>query len=338
MLFRSGRIAAFQAGLQEVVRPGMRVLEVGSGLGTYSFFAARAGADRVTAVESDPVVHVARAVASRNGLAQRVEFVHARAPEGIPAGRYDVVVFEDYPTSFMDQATWELLEVIRDRHLAPGGVLFPESVRFGLAPVVGAHRASRPRGDGDPDGDPGGQTGGGTESATEERPETETEKGSDTEIYGLDWTPLRSHLANTGRKVELAPASLGGAKSVTPARRILAREASFDWTVSGEWSSRGEVWIGLAFWFDLHLGGDRWVCNHPQARSEPWGQWLLPLDPPVALAGDVTATARVWRDLDPEGGPGWMGWSCSWPGGERRGHEFAGVPLSAEDLGRRPAG
>lgn len=317
MLFRSARIAAFEAGIREVVRPGMRVLEVGAGLGTYSFFAARAGAAHVTAVESDPVIHVARAVASRNGLGGQVDFVHARAPEGIPEGKYDLVIFEDYPTSFMDQATWALLETIRERHLAPDGIFFPESVRFGLAPVVGVPRPSR---------SPGRSTDLPRDNADASGTESETE------VYGLDWAPLRSHLANAGRKVELAPESLGGESVLTPARGIPRGGTDFDWTIAGAWNSGGHAWVGVAFWFDLYLGGDRWVCNHPQARSEPWGQWLLPLDPPVELPRGVVATCRVWRDLDPRGGPGWMGWSCSWDGGDRRGHEFAGIPFSADNL------
>ena len=66
--------------LQELVTPGDRVVDVGTGTGILAISAALLGAEGVLAVEADPwAVEPARANAAANGVADRVEVVEARA-------------------------------------------------------------------------------------------------------------------------------------------------------------------------------------------------------------------------------------------------------------------
>ncbi len=308
LLFRSARVAAFKEAIERVVEPGMRVLDLGTGLGTYALLAARAGAGRVTAIEAHRVIHLARALAAGNGLADRIDFIHARAPEGLPDGVFDLVIFEDYPTTFLDDGTWQLLQAIQARHLAPGGRLLPGGVRFNLAPVTGFPGGAPPVLSAD---DPGS-------------------------FLGLDWSGLRPHLANTGRQVHLRSGALAAACQPGPRRPILALPGDDALGAEGEWVSTGRPVVGLAFWFDLDLGEGHWVSNGPGESPEAWGQWFLPVDPPLEAEPGARVTGRAWREVRPDGAPGWMGWSCRTEGTSRRGHEFAGLPLSPEDLGRPP--
>lgn len=65
--------------LQEEVAEGHRVLDVGAGSAILAIAAARLGAARVLAVESDgDALATARENLERNGVADRVELVHAR--------------------------------------------------------------------------------------------------------------------------------------------------------------------------------------------------------------------------------------------------------------------
>ena len=306
MLFHSARIAAFETAIRRSVEPGMRVLDLGTGLGTYAFFAARAGAAHVTAVEADPVIHVARAVAVGNGLARRIDFVHARAPEGLPEGRFDLIIFEDYPTTFMDAGTWRLLRAVEERHLAEGGALLPGGVRFGLAPVKGPRPGTPDAGEG-----------------TRRR-------------FGIDWGELRPYLANTGRKVHLPPDALAADAWTGPRLGLLPLPGPGEMGADAQWPSTGDPVVALALWFDLDLGEGAWVSNAPGPRGEPWGQWLLPVDPPLEAPAGVAVRGRVWRETLEDGAPGWMGWSCEADGEKRRGHDFAGLPLSPQDLGASP--
>jgi len=304
MLVRSTRIAAFREAIEEAVQPGSRVLDLGTGLGTYAFFAARAGAARVVAVESAPVIHLARALARRNGLADRVELVHARAPGGIPEGPYDLVVFEDWPATFLDAGTWSLVKAVGSAHLAPGGRILPGAFRLTLAPVVG-----------------------GAWSVERFLPD------AGAQAWGLDWRELRVHLANVGRRVHLEPGALGAPGE--PGPRVPSRPlpGPGELGARGVWRSTGEPVVGLALWMDLEVADGRWVSNRPRrGAGEPWGQWLLPVDPPLEIEAGTPVAGRVWREVREDGAPGWMGWSCEAAGQTRRGHDFAGLALAREDL------
>jgi ribosomal protein L11 methyltransferase len=78
------------AALEELVRPGDAVLDLGTGSGILAIGAARLGAARVVAVDLDPkAAAVAADNAERNGVA-----IETRAGElaDTPPGRFDVVV------------------------------------------------------------------------------------------------------------------------------------------------------------------------------------------------------------------------------------------------------
>ena len=69
MLTQEPRIGGFEQAIAAVVQPGMKVLELGAGTGVLSFFAARAGASKVWAVERIPhVAKAARRFLARHGL------------------------------------------------------------------------------------------------------------------------------------------------------------------------------------------------------------------------------------------------------------------------------
>ena len=81
--------------LDAALRPGERVLDVGSGSAILAIAAARLGAREVVAVEFDPDANLnARENLQRNGVADRVRIVEAVAtPELLASlGRFDVVL------------------------------------------------------------------------------------------------------------------------------------------------------------------------------------------------------------------------------------------------------
>ena len=81
MLTDRKRVEAFLRAVVAAVQPGDVVVDVGSGTGLLALFAARAGARRVYAIESGPVIEIGREVAARNGLADRVVFLDGASPE-----------------------------------------------------------------------------------------------------------------------------------------------------------------------------------------------------------------------------------------------------------------
>ncbi len=305
LLRSSERIRAFRRAIEEGVREGDRVLEIGTGLGTFAFFAARAGAAKVYAVEAGPVVHMAETLALANGLSGSVEVVRGRIPDLTLPEPVDLVVFEDFPVVLLDVPTYELLRRVQDEYLAPNGRMLPARARIGLAPIQSSSLYE----------------------------ETFPLDGEDADTFGLDWGVLRPMLANAPRRVRLSEGVLRGTPVHAAPMRLLPLPAAEDLTVEAEWTvGESGVVHGLATWFDLELSEERWISNGPTGRTGPWGQVFLPFEEPLAVASGSTLGARVARDPDRGGAPSWLAWECRCGGESRSGHEFAGALLEAEKL------
>ncbi len=137
MLGDRRRIEGFQQGLASAVHPGDNVLDVGTGLGTYAFFAAQAGAGHVWAVDRDPVIHAAAMVCKANGFDDRITFLRGEISEVELPEPADLVVFEDFPIRLFDDRTWCLVRDVLGKHLRPGGRVFPTRMRLNLGLAAG---------------------------------------------------------------------------------------------------------------------------------------------------------------------------------------------------------
>jgi Ribosomal protein L11 methyltransferase (PrmA) len=128
------RTPAYLAALRAVIRPGDRVLELGTGFGYFAVQAVRAGAEHVWAVEpSDAIAH-GRAIAAANGCADRITFIQARADQVTLEPRADVLVEDLRGISPLHGAR---LDVLRDAHarlLVPGARVIPHRDALVIAP------------------------------------------------------------------------------------------------------------------------------------------------------------------------------------------------------------
>lgn len=129
MLDQTPRICGFEAAIAAVVEPGMKVVELGGGTGVLSFFAARAGAGRVTCVERIP--HVARAAQrfiEDNGVADRVEVVIADAGDYLPPEPVDVVICEMLHTAMLREKQLAVIASFKRRYLERFGGPLPRFI------------------------------------------------------------------------------------------------------------------------------------------------------------------------------------------------------------------
>jgi ribosomal protein L11 methyltransferase len=100
MAFGTGEHATTRGALravESVMRPGARVLDVGTGSAILAIAAARLGAGEVLAVESDPdALENAQDNLRRNGVLDRVELLHGLVDDEFLAvlgpGRFDLIV------------------------------------------------------------------------------------------------------------------------------------------------------------------------------------------------------------------------------------------------------
>ncbi len=108
--------------LEALVRPGMRVLDVGTGSAILAIAAIRLGAAQALGTEIDPVAVVAaRENVERNGVGDRVRLVEAASPAG--HGTWDVVVANILPHILLDMADALAASVLPDGVLVLSGIL-----------------------------------------------------------------------------------------------------------------------------------------------------------------------------------------------------------------------
>eukprot|EP00435_Cladocopium_sp_Y103_P000261 s2848_g1.t1 len=119
---------------------GKVVLEVCSGLGLCSLFAAKAGARKVIAIEAhSELAEVSREIARRNGYDEVIEVVcgRPRSLEKLPGGieKVDIIVCLFMGYFLMYEARLPELIEARDRWLKPGGLMFPDRAKLFVSMV-----------------------------------------------------------------------------------------------------------------------------------------------------------------------------------------------------------
>jgi ribosomal protein L11 methyltransferase len=119
--FGSGEHGSTRAALtllEQLLQPGHRVLDLGSGSGILAIAAAKLGAARAIGIETDPEANeVASRNAERNGVLGRVQFLDGDAGILAPlAGPAEVIL-----SNILRTANTALLPTVSEA-LAPGGV------------------------------------------------------------------------------------------------------------------------------------------------------------------------------------------------------------------------
>ncbi len=307
MLAQRLRMEAFRRAIEVAVRPGDRVLEVGTGLGTYAMFAVRAGAERVWAVEGDKISQVTRHVLRDNGMENTVELLEGWFPEVEPPEPVDLVIFEDYGPRLMDSRSWGVLDHAAHRSLAPGGRVLPGRARVWVAPVRSPRNLEvvAPFG------------------------------GASDTLYGLDWESTRAYAANSPLPIPVEPDEVVGAPHLLADVRLLPPPDATALTAEVSWTFDDAVEVhGLGYWFELEVGDGTWLTNAPGGEPRSWGSLYLPLDRAMPVAKGGVLRAEVGFDAGGGGEPGWMWWKVAAGDRSWSGHEFRSFLATASDFGR----
>src|SRR6266851_2849998 len=120
------RLTAYREALRRAVRPGAVVADIGCGGGIFSLMACRAGARRVFAMETDPIIAVAREAAAAHGFLDRIVFLAGNSARLEIPERADVVVSDVRGVLPHFGRSMATIMDARKRFLAPGGAIIPQ--------------------------------------------------------------------------------------------------------------------------------------------------------------------------------------------------------------------
>ena len=113
---------------------GKRVLDVGAGTGILSFFAAKAGASHVYAVEASGMALKAEKLAAGNGLQDVVTVLNKRVEDVTLDEKVDLLISEPLGIALVNERMIESYIVARDMLLKPGGTMYPDHAVLHAAP------------------------------------------------------------------------------------------------------------------------------------------------------------------------------------------------------------
>lgn len=117
------RTQTFKKAIEEVVKPGDVVVDVGSGTGILSFFASKAGAKKIYSVEIDHLLAESlRTSVKLNGLADIIEVVEADALKAELPQNVDVILAELIETGLLDEMQVRVMNELRTK-----GVIGPDT-------------------------------------------------------------------------------------------------------------------------------------------------------------------------------------------------------------------
>ena len=135
MLVDNVRTGSYGQAISQVVKRGDVVVDLGCGSGILSFLACRAGAKHVYAIESEDVIEMAKLVATKNGLQDRVTFFNDVSFNVTLPEQADVIVTETMGIFGFEEGILGSLTDARDRFLKPEGILIPHHAELFLVPV-----------------------------------------------------------------------------------------------------------------------------------------------------------------------------------------------------------
>ncbi len=129
------RTDAFAQAIKEMVNPGDRVLDVGTGTGILAMLAAKAGAGRVFAIDQAEIAQTAANLVKANNLKDTVKILRGPAAELELDQPVDLIISEWLGhMAVVENMLNDVLEA-RDNNLRPGGAMMPAWTEILIAPV-----------------------------------------------------------------------------------------------------------------------------------------------------------------------------------------------------------
>lgn len=281
MIGDSVRVDAYLGAIDALLRPGMTVLDLGTGAGFFAVYAALRGARHVYGIETNDAVELARAIAADNGVADRTTFLRGSSLELDLPERVDLIVSDLRGALPLYGQNLAAVADARARFLAPGGVLLPayDTLRVALATVPEWYeRIMGPWG---------------------------------SDVHGVSMRrgrELVSHDLYSDRAAPVGPEALASAPADV-GRVAYGEPPPRSFRGTARLVVEDQVTVhGLLAWFDATIHGEHRFSNAPGSRAI-YSRTLLPWPEPCVLAAG--ATVDVTLSASPSAEDHVWGWTSA---------------------------
>jgi precorrin-6B methylase 2 len=256
MLQDEVRTRSYRDAINAAVKANDVVVDLGCGTGILSFFACRAGAKRVYAIDELPVIELARELAYDNGFEDRIVFINRSSFDVVIEEPVDVIVTETMGNNGFDEQIARAVAHAKRSWLRDGGTIVPRLVAMYATPV------EQPKIDGDA-------------AFWNSRP------------FDIDVSRLRTHAVNSFYPIASEPANF----LAEPVELITLNIGDDDPSLRGAADvtiTRDGTLFGITAWFRAELGGGITITNAPPNGCVSWRQSFFPIARPTNVRrGDV---------------------------------------------------
>ncbi len=285
MLEDEVRNERLEAMIQELVKPGSVVADLGTGSGILAILARKAGAARVYAIDASPIVRLAAQMAADNGI-DGITWIEGDIASVELPEQVDAVFSECLGNFAFSDAMFGAVGCFARRWLKEGGGMGPCAVRLYGQPI-------------------------------DARLSWEPAKFWSKPWRGLDLSAFKPADFTHVRVIDAFPAFLREQPSLLASFDPYDRPEAFamreSWTLSED-----RVVTGVAAWFEVDWAPGVTMTTIPGSPETHWSQVLFPLPPREAKAGDTIAIA-IDVFFDEKETPQYT-WSGTWT--DRDGNEL----------------
>jgi len=128
------RVDTYHAAIQRHVKPGDVVVDLGTGTGILSIFAAKRNPKTVYAIDHSEVISMARTIAKKNN-AGNIQFIQLNSRSFTPNEQVDVILHEQIGDDLFDENMIENILDLKQRVLKKSGKVLPGKFELFLEPV-----------------------------------------------------------------------------------------------------------------------------------------------------------------------------------------------------------
>jgi len=292
MLADEPRMAFYHEAISRKIKPGDRVIDLGTGTGILAAFASRQGAAQIYAVDHSSIIEHAKELAAENGI-ENVDFEDVHSTKLYLDEPVDVVLHEQMGDFLFDEAMVPNVCDLRDRLLKPGGLILPSQFELFCEPVT-LHDDRRVPYIWEL-----------TDLYGFDFSSMERSRPRDPEYHGMvscDLGVVRNFLGNPAPLLEVDLHTI--TESTLPLKVQFTRKVT-----------KPGILDGLVVFMKARVDDDLVLSSSPldPKRAPHWGFRILRLDQSYAEVGDnleVTLRVQDWADPDT-----WR-WTCGTWGGE----------------------